>query len=197
MRKSPTQARAEHTVDAILEAAAQILQSDGEERLNTNRIAERAGFSIGTLYQYFADKEAIVAALAERERDKVLASIVKALHTIDSGDFEGVVREIVRTLVGSFAKRRRARKIILMTMLKRWQFTPEKQGTSVIEQMMVNAGGRGHNTGARPMTPTAAFVLTRAFMGAIRAAVLENSPYLETKEFEDELVHLVLQFRKA
>ena len=86
MRKSPTQARAEHTVDAILEAAAQILQSDGEEKLNTNRIAERAGFSIGTLYQYFADKEAIVAALAERERDKVLATVVKALSSVGSDD---------------------------------------------------------------------------------------------------------------
>ena len=194
MRKSPTQARAEHTVDAILEAAAQILQSDGEEKLNTNRIAERAGFSIGTLYQYFADKEAIIAALAERERDKVLATIVKALSSVESNDAQSVIREIVRTMIGSFAKRKRARRIIMMTMLKRWQFAPDKQqGTSVIEQLIVESGGRGHG---RVMTPAAAFVLTRAFMGAIRAAVLENSPHLETPEFEDELVHLVMQFGK-
>lgn len=193
MRKSPTQARAEHTVDAILEAAAQILQSDGEEKLNTNRIAERAGFSIGTLYQYFADKEAIIAALAERERDKVLATIVKALSWVESNDAQSVIREIVRTMIGSFAKRRRARRIIMMTMLKRWQFAPDKQGAGVIEQIIVENGGRGHG---RVMTPAAAFVLTRAFMGAIRAAVLENSPHLETQEFEDELVHLVMQFGK-
>ncbi len=194
MRKSPTQARAEHTVDAILEAAAQILQSDGEEKLNTNRIAERAGFSIGTLYQYFADKEAIIAALAEREREKVLATIVKALSSVESNDAQNVIREIVRTMIGSFSKRKRARRIIMMTMLKRWQFAPDKQqGTSVIEQLIVENGGRGHG---RTMTPAAAFVLTRAFMGAIRAAVLENSPHLETQEFEDELVHLVMQFGK-
>jgi AcrR family transcriptional regulator len=197
MRKSPTQARAEHTVDAILEAAAQILQSDGEEKLNTNRIAERAGFSIGTLYQYFADKEAIIAALAERERDKVLASIVKAMSSVESDDAEKVTREIVRTMIGSFAKRKRARRIIMMTMLKRWQFAPDKQGTGVIEQMLVEGAGRGHNSGHRIMTPAGAFVLTRAFMGAIRAAVLENSPHFETQEFEDELVHLVMQFGKA
>jgi AcrR family transcriptional regulator len=193
MRKSPTQARAEHTVDAILEAAAQILQSDGEEKLNTNRIAERAGFSIGTLYQYFADKEAIIAALAEREREKVLATIVKALSSVESGDAQSVIREIVRTMIGSFAKRKRARRIIMMTMLKRWQFAPDKQGAGVIEQMIIENGGRGHG---RTMTPAAAFVLTRAFMGAIRAAVLENSSHLETQEFEDELVHLVMQFGK-
>ena len=196
MRKSPTQARAEHTVDAILEAAAQILQSDGEEKLNTNRIAERAGFSIGTLYQYFADKEAIIAALAERERDKVLATIVKALSSVESDDADKVTREIVRTLIGSFAKRKRARRIIMMTMLKRWQFAPDKQGTSVIEKMLVEGGRSGHNSGQRIITPAAAFVITRAFMGAIRAAVLENSPFLEAPEFEDELVHLVMQFNR-
>ena len=81
----------------------------------------------------------------------------------------------------------------MMTMLKRWQFAPDKQGTGVIERMIVESGDRGHG---RVMSPAAAFVLTRAFMGAIRAAVLENSPYLETPEFEDEMVHLVLQFGK-
>jgi AcrR family transcriptional regulator len=195
MRKSPTQARAEHTVDAILEAAAQILQSDGEEKLNTNRIAARAGFSIGTLYQYFADKEAIIAALAERERDRMLATIVKALNNIEPGDLENGVRGIVRTLVGS--KRPRTRKIIMMTMMRRWQFAPDRFGTGVIEQMIVESAGRELGGGGRAMTPAAAFVLTRAFMGAIRAAVLENSPHLESKAFEDELVHLVLQFHKA
>jgi AcrR family transcriptional regulator len=193
MRKSPTQARAEHTVDAILEAAAQILQSDGEEKLNTNRIAARAGFSIGTLYQYFADKEAIIAALAERERDRMLATIVKALNNIEPGDLENGVRGIVRTLVGS--KRPRTRKIIMMTMMRRWQFAPDRFGTGVIEQMIVESAGRELG-GGRAMTPAAAFVLTRAFMGAIRAAVLENSPHLESKAFEDELVHLVLQFHR-
>src|SRR5687767_15461454 len=112
MRKSPTQARAAQTVDAIVEAATQILQSDGEERLTTNRIAERAGVSIGSLYQYFADKEAIVEAIAERERNKVVSAIVKSLSDVDPGDFENVVREVVRTLVNAFARRRRARRII-------------------------------------------------------------------------------------
>jgi AcrR family transcriptional regulator len=195
MRKSPTQARAEHTVDAILEAAAQILQSDGEEKLNTNRIAARAGFSIGTLYQYFADKEAIIAALAERERDRTLATIVKALNNIEPGDFENAVRGIVRTLVGS--KRPRTRKIIMMTMMRRWQFAPDRSGAGVIEQMIVESAGRRPGGGGRPMTPAAAFVLTRAFMGAIRCAVLESSAHLDSKAFEDELVHLVLQFHKA
>ncbi len=194
MRKSPTQVRAAQTVDAIVEAATQILQSAGEESLTTNRIAERAGVSIGSLYQYFSDKEAIVQAIAERERDKIVAIIVKSLNEVDRADPENVLREVVRTLVGAFARRRRARRIVLMTMLRRWQDAPEKHGADEVARFLVEAASRKNKPDLRPMTPIAAFVLTRAMMGAIRAAVIENSPYLETREFEDELVRLCLLF---
>ncbi len=196
MRKSPTQARAAQTVDAIVEAATQILQSDGEERLTTNRIAERAGVSIGSLYQYFADKEAIVEAIAERERDKLVASIVKSLSEVDPADFENVLREVVRSLVGALARRRRARRIVLMTMLRRWQSAPEKHGADEVAKFLVSAEARNKPPDGRPMTPVAAFVVTRAIMGTIRSAVMENSPFLETQEFEDELVRFCLLFSK-
>lgn len=194
MRKSPTQARATQTVDAIVEAAIQILQSDGEERLTTNRIAERAGVSIGSLYQYFADKEAIVEAIAERERNKVVAAIVKSISDVDPADFENVVREVVRSLINAFARRRRARRIILLTMLRRWHNAPQKTGADEVAQFLVTAARARHPGGTRSLTPTSAFVLTRALMGAIRSAVIENSPLLETQEFEDELVRLCLVF---
>ncbi len=195
MRKSPTQARAAQTVDAIVEAATQILQSDGEERLTTNRIAERAGVSIGSLYQYFADKEAIIEAIAERERSKVVTAIVKSLSDVDPADLENAAREVIRTLVNAFARRRRARRIIVMTMLRRWQDAPDK-GAEEIAQFLVAAAVRGKAAGGRPMTPVSAFVVTRALAGAIRAAVMENSPWLETQEFEDELVRFVMLFGK-
>ncbi|HLK25692.1 MAG TPA: helix-turn-helix domain-containing protein [Caulobacteraceae bacterium] len=66
-RRSPKQARAKATVAAILEAAAQILERRGADGLTTNGVAERAGVSIGTLYQYFPDKHAILIAAAKRE----------------------------------------------------------------------------------------------------------------------------------
>lgn len=194
MRKSPTQARASQTVDAIIEAATQILQSDGEERLNTNRIAERAGVSIGSLYQYFADKEAIIEAIARRERNKILASIVKSLSVVNPPDPESAVREVVRTLIGAFSRRRRARRIIVSMMMRRWQETPQEQGADEVAQLLVAAAGQ--SPGNREMTPVAAFVLTRSMLGAIRSAVMENSAYLESQEFEDELVRLALSFRR-
>lgn len=66
-RRRPRQARSRVTYDSILEAAVQVLARDGATGLTTNRVAERAGVSIGTLYQYFPDKAAIVLAAAQRE----------------------------------------------------------------------------------------------------------------------------------
>ena len=68
-RKTPRQERARATVDAILMAAAHILKNEGSGHLTTNRIAEVAGVSIGSLYQYFPNKVAVVAALRERHND--------------------------------------------------------------------------------------------------------------------------------
>ncbi|MFM7403411.1 MAG: TetR/AcrR family transcriptional regulator [Erythrobacter sp.] len=65
-RKRPSQQRATATVEAILEAAARILEEQGLGGYNTNAIAERAGVSIGSLYQYFPNKDALTAALIDR-----------------------------------------------------------------------------------------------------------------------------------
>lgn len=59
-RRKPRQSRSRATVDAILQATAQVLVRDGYQKATTNRIAERAGVSVGTLYQYFPNKDALV-----------------------------------------------------------------------------------------------------------------------------------------
>jgi AcrR family transcriptional regulator len=66
-RRTPQQARSRAACEAIVEAAAQILEAGGPEALTTNAVAERAGVSIGTLYQYFPDKQAILLAATHRE----------------------------------------------------------------------------------------------------------------------------------
>jgi AcrR family transcriptional regulator len=84
-RKTPRQARARATLDAILEAAARILVNEGYDRLNTNRIAEIAGVSVGTLYQYFPTKEAILTEII-REKRKRLLDDIKAATVEMSGE---------------------------------------------------------------------------------------------------------------
>jgi AcrR family transcriptional regulator len=74
-RKTPRQARSAVTVDAILEAAARILETSGFKAYTTNAVAERAGVSIGSLYQYFPSRDAVTRALIEREMTILLADI--------------------------------------------------------------------------------------------------------------------------
>lgn len=81
-RKLPAQARSAETVKAILEAAARILETKGFDGYTTNAVADRAGVSIGSLYQYFPNKDAITKALIQRETSTLLAEI-KALDESD------------------------------------------------------------------------------------------------------------------
>lgn len=78
-RKSPTQARSLATVEAIIEAAARILEATGTERFSTNAVAERAGVSIGSLYQYFPSKQALLWALIDRETSRLISDATRAL----------------------------------------------------------------------------------------------------------------------
>lgn len=74
-RKTPRQARSRATCAAIVEAAARILETEGDAVLTTNHVAAVAGVSIGTLYQYFPDKQAIIVELVRRERAAMLAEL--------------------------------------------------------------------------------------------------------------------------
>ncbi|WP_434631032.1 TetR/AcrR family transcriptional regulator [Chromobacterium sp. CV08] len=78
-RKQPRQARSRHAVAAILEAAARILARDGYAAFNTNRVAELAGVGVGSLYQYFPNKQALLAALHRRHGEQTLEALAAAL----------------------------------------------------------------------------------------------------------------------
>src|ERR1700712_1724802 len=99
-RKYASQDRSRLTVDALLEATARILVKEGYDRASTNRIADAAGVSVGSLYQYFPSKEALVAALIEQHSASMLAFLetMAATTSIDTplGD---VVREVVQAMI--------------------------------------------------------------------------------------------------
>jgi AcrR family transcriptional regulator len=81
-RKRPTQARAQATFDALVEACARLLPEHGYERLTTNAISERAGVGIGSLYEYFPGKDAIIALVVERLVERVMTRLGQELATI-------------------------------------------------------------------------------------------------------------------
>ncbi len=96
-RKRPFQGRAHATVEAILEASAQVIGSHGLAGFTTNAVAERAGVSIGSLYQYFASKDGLMAALIERQQARQVASVAMAISALASdASLESAVRALVR-----------------------------------------------------------------------------------------------------
>src|SRR5262249_38252823 len=102
-RKTPRQDRSRATVDAILEATADILVRHGYAKLTTNRIAERAGVNVASLYQYFPGKEAIVAELRRRHGAEHRAAVRIALLERRGEDLESTVRVLVSIGVAAHA----------------------------------------------------------------------------------------------
>jgi AcrR family transcriptional regulator len=95
-RKQPRQGRAKATRDAIIEAAAQIVARDGLAGFNTNAVAERAGVSIGSLYQYFPNKDAVMAALIRHQIGRQLATFQDAIEATANSDIPQTIRALVR-----------------------------------------------------------------------------------------------------
>ena len=98
-RKRPRQARSQATVDAILEATTRILLKHGFDGLTTNAAAAAAGVSIGSLYQYFPNKEAMVAALIERHVETMNASILAELTRVAALPLADAVHRVVEVTI--------------------------------------------------------------------------------------------------
>lgn len=94
-RRRPKQGRSRHTVDAILTAAQQVLLRSGLQGFNTNAVAKRAGVSIGSLYQFYPGKEAILAALVRDMRRDMLADLIAAQQSKNADDLSEVIGAMI------------------------------------------------------------------------------------------------------
>ena len=110
-RKTPRQDRSRATVEALLEATADILIRDGYARLTTNRIADRAGVNIASLYQYFPGKEAIVAELRRRHGADQRAALRHVLAEQTAGELESTFRRLVSIGVAGHAQAPRLHRV--------------------------------------------------------------------------------------
>jgi AcrR family transcriptional regulator len=106
LRRRPSQRRSQATVTAILDAAARVFEERGFDAGTTNHVAERAGVSIGSLYEYFPNKDAMVVALVERELEREGAKLLAILEPV--GTERGLATQLhafVETLIDLHAKR--------------------------------------------------------------------------------------------
>jgi AcrR family transcriptional regulator len=98
-RKEASQERSRATVDALVEATARILVREGFDKASTNRIAQEAGVSIGSLYQYYPSKEALVVALIDRHNREIMQVVRGTLAEVAAQPVEEAVRTLVAVAI--------------------------------------------------------------------------------------------------
>jgi AcrR family transcriptional regulator len=99
-RKSPSQERSRRTVERILDAAARIFHEQGYAGATTNDVADEAGVSVGSLYQYFPNKDSLLVALTRRHIDSTMAGLTHLLGQMSvASGFDTILRQVVDFLV--------------------------------------------------------------------------------------------------
>jgi AcrR family transcriptional regulator len=198
-RRTPIQSRAQSTTADLFEAAAQLLEVGAPERLTTNSIAARAGYSIGTLYRYFPNKLALLRAMASREIHAQESKVQAALQGLASTALtEPVVRIFVRAVLHPFAGRHRVHAGMMQLLT-----TAPVQST--ISHSPTNAQSGCVNEAFFSAPPAVLmdisnetkFTMIHAVSGAIAAALRSKPELIESPEFENQLVGLVLHFLDA
>lgn len=113
-RRRPVQKRSLETVQAVLEAAAQVFERHGYAAGTTNRIAARAGISVGSLYQYFPNKDAILIALTEQHLDQGTIRLTPLLHDLasDPPTIEDGLRQLVQATIDLHAHAPRLHRVL-------------------------------------------------------------------------------------
>jgi AcrR family transcriptional regulator len=196
-RKSASQERSRATVDALLEATARILIKEGYDRASTNRIAEVAGVSIGSLYQYFPSKEALVAAVIDRHTQEISEVTRNALVKAAARPLEAAAREFVSVAIDAHRVNPKLHSVLAEQIphvgrLKNVEANIQ-EGYALV---------RGYLEAHRdeinvPDLDLAAFILVTVVEALTHAAVLRRPDVLtgdKAQRFVDEVTRLVVQY---
>lgn len=165
-RKTPKQARSLGTVVAIVEAAARILEEGGHAGFSTNAVAERAGVSVGSLYQYFPGKDALIGALIVRETSVLVEEVEGAVR---SSDGPGALCDFIAVCISHQFRRPQLARLLDFEEA-RLPFDPDTQrvGERVYSSVVAILGKA--NLPVQPDGPAAARDLVAIIKGMIDAA---------------------------
>ncbi len=197
VRKEPRQARARETVEAILTAAARILTSEGFEALTTNRVAAVAGVSVGSLYQYFPNKEALTRALCERHtrgvRDRIRQRFEQAWHE----PLETVARMVIEGMVEVRRHQPRLHQELLRLAPSVGGLEELHAVEHEVEALLARFIESRGKTLRTPDPAMAAFLICHAVQATVHGAVLEKPEWLKEDRFVEETTALVVGYLRG
>jgi AcrR family transcriptional regulator len=193
-RKAPRQPRARATVDAIIEAAEQLTRKLGITEWTTNHVAERAGVSIGTLYQYFPSKESLLTAAYLQRRTVRLDAITTALTTLGGTRAARLTAEraVARAwLDGDWPLELTLRAQLVADGAARKLVDVDEQALRILREAVARDGAVDEVAARR------AFIVLRAIEGAIAAAVREQPAWLDGEAMLGDVAALVGTLRET
>ena len=197
MRKQPVQERSSVTVRTILAAVARVLEREGSERLTSSHVAECAGFSVGTIYQYFPDKRAMLSALADYGQEKAQDAMLAEVRRATPCSLETVARIIVRGTLQCNTDYADKVSAMIVSRFDRREFEHVKERHDIFATFVHGVLTEFAAAETRALGEEACFVLVCALLGPIQCAVLSDSSRVWTQKFEDELTHLFVAYTRA
>jgi AcrR family transcriptional regulator len=195
-RKQPVQARSAASVDAILEATIQVLLSVGKERLTTTKVASRAGVSVGTLYQYFPNKSALLQGALIRHLDEVTEAIVRVCRE-QRGK---TLKEMAAALISAFlaTKMRDAK-----TSVALYSVSSDVDGVKIAQQMQLHtnksvAGMLTTTSDTLTKDPQLVASMVQSAMAGVSRRLLESAePEKQVEALRQELIFFVCAYLEA
>lgn len=172
VRRRPRQGRSVMTVDAILEAAKQLFVRDGFDATSTTRIAAAAGVSVGSLYEYFTSKEALVAKLIKNHCDDLLERIAHAFASVEGQGVAAIVDAWVDTTVDAYAENLELHRVLLEQMGKVSRLHHLKRVSLAIADLLEQALRTCGSEVRRPDLRLAAFVVESSGEAMVHRAIL-------------------------
>ncbi|HMY20255.1 MAG TPA: TetR/AcrR family transcriptional regulator [Polyangium sp.] len=179
-RKKPQQARSRATVDAILIAATYILERDGWSRFTTNRVAEKAGVNIASLYQYFPNKEALIEALRQVHIDETRRAFVAA-----SFDANDAMTSVVRAVIAAH----RVSPTLHRRFVEEMPRDMAGQSAECLNDPTIHEVAR-RMVAHMPDPELSLFMMQTALHAVIHEAACYRLDMLTNPRFEDEVVRL-------
>jgi len=196
-RKAPRQSRSQATVTAILDATAHILIERGFAAASTNAVAERAGVSVGSLYQYFPNKDALVSALRARHGDQMMAVILHALtKAMDATLIDGLTG-LVEATVEAHRVDADLHQVLEQQLGDMDMDDQHDEYLGVMEERIVALLARHRDEITAPDLKLAAFMLLHAAHGLIHAVVLQRPKGTSLKHATQEIVAMLTAYLTA
>jgi AcrR family transcriptional regulator len=192
-RKKPKQSRSKATVDAIIEATARVLVERGFDGATTNHIAQVAGVSVGSLYQYFPNKAALVLAVVERHCTEMLEMLQASAQSLGDAPLPLAVRKYVKAMVDAHMVDPALHRVFVQQMMHVGfeHLHQIDRATRVVVQAYLDA----HRDEIIPQdTQLATFVLVRAVEAVVHGVVLDPRDDIDPDALAEEVTALVLRY---